>query len=335
MVKRLAASRRRHLHIRGTGSYLPERRLDNRQLAEVLGVTEDWILRRTGIRQRCVADPEQATSDLAVEAAREAVGSAGISTAEIDLIIVATSTPDTLIPSTASRVQHRLGIESVAFDLGAACSGFIYGLATAGGYLKSGLATTVLLIAAETRTRFTNYSDRNTAVLYGDGAGAVVLSLSNGHDKGLSQLVIGADGRSNDTIAIPAGGSRLPASHDTVEKNLHSIRIEGQSVITAAVRCLTKLISDSLGKAGLTSDDLTLIIPHQMNLRIIEIVAKQTRIPMQKFFTNINECGNTSAASIPIALDTALRQGRIHSGDVVLLVTFGAGYTWGSALIRW
>ena len=323
------------MQIAGTGSYLPEKRLDNKQLAEALGVTEDWILRRTGIRQRYVSSPEQATSDLAVEAAKEAIRSSGISTSEIDLIIVATSTPDTLIPSTACRVQYKLGAASAAFDLGAACSGFIYGLATANGYIQSGLATNVLLIAAETRTRFVNYSDPNTAVLYGDGAGAVILSRTDKCDTGLIQLTIGADGKSEDAISIPAGGSRQPASHETVDKDLHYVRIEGRSVITAAVRCLTKLIEDSLKQAGITTNDIDLIIPHQMNLHIIEIVAKKTGIPIEKFFVNIDKCGNTSAASIPIALDEALRQDKICSGDVVLLVTFGAGFTWGSALIRW
>lgn len=323
------------VHIVGTGSYLPVRKLDNHDIAQQLGVTSDWIFQRTGILQRRVAGPDQATSDLAVEAAKEAIRSSGIRVSLIDLIIVATSTPDTLIPSTASQVQHKLGVASAAFDIGAACSGFIYGLATAYGYIQSGLAGNILLIAAETRTRFVNYNDPNTAVLYGDGAGAVILSQTDKSDAGLIQLTIGADGKGSDAISIPAGGSRLPASHETVDKYLHYVRIEGPSVITSAVRCLTKLIEDSLKQAGITTNDIGLIIPHQMNLRIIEIVAKKTGVPIEKFFINIDEYGNTSAASIPIALDEALRQGRILSGDVVLLVTFGAGFTWGSALIRW
>ena len=192
-----------------------------------------------------------------------------------------------------------------------------------------------MLIAAETRTRFINYNDLNTAVLYGDGAGAVILSQSDKLGTGLIQLTIGADGKGGNTISIPAGGSRLPASHETVDKCLHSVRIEGQSVITSAVRCLTNLIEDSLKQAGITTNDIGLIIPHQMNLRIIEIVAKKTGIPIEKFFVNIDKYGNTSAASIPIALDEALQQDRICTGDLVLLVTFGAGFSWGSALIRW
>ena len=324
------------MQIVGTGSYLPVKKLDNQELAQELGVTSDWILRRTGIRQRHVASPKQATSDLAVEAAKEAIRSSGLSTSGIDIIIVATSTPDTLIPSTACRVQYKLGAASAgAFDLGAACSGFIYGLATANGCIQSGLASNVLLIAAETRTRFVNYNDPNTAVLYGDGAGAVILSQTDKCDAGLIQLTIGADGKGNDAISIPAGGSRLPASHETVDKCLHFIHIEGRSVATSAVRCLTKLIEDSFKQAGITIDDIDLIIPHQMNLRLIKAVAKRSKIPIEKFYINIERCGNTSAASVPIALDEALKQCRIRSGSLIMLVAFGAGFTWGSVLIRW
>jgi len=299
-------------------------------------VTSDWIFQRTGILQRYVASPEQATSDLAVEAAKEAILSSGIPASQIDLVIVATSTPDTLVPSTACHVQYELGATSAgAFDLGAACSGFIYGLATANGYIQSGLASNVLLIAAETRTRFINYNDLNTAVLYGDGAGAVILSQTDKFGTGLIQLTIGADGKGNDTISIPAGGSRLPASQQTVKKHLHCIHFKGTYFVKHVVRCITELIQGTLHQAGTTADEVDLIIPHQMNLRIIEIVAKKTGIPIEKFFVNIDKCGNTSAASIPIALDEALQQDRIRSGDVVLLVAFGAGFTWGSALIRW
>jgi len=327
---------RKQVHIVGTGSYLPEERLDNQELAQRLGVTSDWIFRRTGILQRCVAAPEQATSDLAIEAAKEAIRSSGIGVSVIDLIIVATSTPDTLIPSTACRVQQALGASSAgAFDIGAACSGFVYGLTTASGYIQSGLARNILLIGAEVRTRFTDYSDINTACLYGDGAGAVILAPSSDEKKKIFGLSIGANGRGSGAISLPAGGSRQPASQETVDKGLHFVRIEGRSVITSAVRCLTRLIEDTLKQAGITTDDIDLIIPHQMNLRLIESVAKRAKIPIETFFINIERCGNTSAASMPIALDEALRQDRIRSGNLIMLVAFGAGFTWGSALIRW
>ena len=327
---------RKQVHIVGTGSYLPEKRLSNQWLADTLGVTTDWIFNRTGILERRVVSREQATSDLAVNAAEKALLSSGIPAAKIDLIIVATSTPDTLIPSTACRVQQALGASSAgAFDIGAACSGFIYGLATANGYIQCGLASNFLLIAAETRTRFVNYHDLNTAVLYGDGAWAVVVSQTDKLDTGFIQLTIGADGKGKDTISIPAGGSLLPASHETVDKCLHFIHIEGRSVATSAVRCLTKLIEDSFNQAGITIDEIDLIIPHQMNLRLIEAVAKRSKIPIEKFYINIERCGNTSAASVPIALDEALKQGRICSGSLIMLVAFGAGFTWGSVLIRW
>jgi 3-oxoacyl-[acyl-carrier-protein] synthase III len=234
-------------------------------------------------------------------------------------------------------VQHKLGVASAgAFDLGAACSGFIYGIATANGYIQSGLADNVLLIAAETRTRFINYNDRNTAVLYGDGAGAVILSETERQDAGLIQLKIGADGKGNEAISIPAGGSRMPASQQTVEQALHCMHFkEGIGLVKHAARCITDLIRKTLHQAGTTADEIDLIIPHQMNLRIIEIVSKKTGIPIEKFYVNIDKCGNTSAASIPIALDEALKQDKIHSGNLVLFVAFGAGFAWGSTLIRW
>ncbi len=320
----------------GTGSYLPERKLDNYQLSQKLAVTENWIIQRTGIVQRSVADPQQTTSDLAVLAAKKAISASGISISEIDVILVATSTPDKLLPSTASILQNKLGITSAgAFDLGAACSGFIYGLTSACAYIHSGLAKNILLVSAELRTRFVNYDDPETAVLYGDGAGAVIITSSDQNDAGIIDLSIGSDGLSENKISIPAGGSFMPASHETVDKKLHCISMQGKKIINSAVRTLTKLIENTLTKADLTYHDLNFIIPHQMNLRIIEMVAKKTNIPMEKFFINIDRCANTSSASIPIALDQASQKNMIRPGSLILLVSFGAGFTWGSALIRW
>lgn len=326
----------RNIEIIGTGSCLPQERLCNQQLSRQLGVSSDWIVRRTGILQRHVAAPDQATSDLAEQAAREAIRAAGISASSIDLIIVATSTPDVLTPSTACRVQQRLQAASAAaFDLNAACSGFLYGLATAAAGIQCGQAKTVLLIASETRTRFVNPRDPHAAVLYGDGAGAVLLAHRENPRRRLLHVSLGADGEGWEVLSIPAGGSRQPPSLQTVEQSLHFIRWDSARLIRSVTRGMVRLIFDTLHRNGITHEEVDLIIPHQMNLRIIESVARKTGIPLNKFFTNLQHCGNTSAASIPIALDEAFRGGRIRPGDRVLLVAFGAGFTWAAALVRW
>lgn len=264
-----------NIDIIGTGSYLPEMRLCNCQLAQKLGVTSDWIVRRTGIRQRHIASPDQATSDLAVEAAQEAIKLAGIEASKIDLIILATSSPDVLIPSTACRVQQRLqAVSAAAFDLNAACSGFLYGFASAVGSIQSGQAKIVLLIAAETRTRFVNPNDPRTAILYGDGAGAVLLAQRENPKRRLLRVSLGADGRGWETLSIPAGGSRQPPSIQTIEQALHFIRWDGSPLIRAVTRGLVRLIFDTLEKSGITPEEIDMIIPHQMNLRIIQAVAE-------------------------------------------------------------
>jgi 3-oxoacyl-[acyl-carrier-protein] synthase-3 len=327
---------RKQACIIGTGSYLPEQRLSSDDLADELGVTREWILRRTGILYRHTAAPEQATSDLAVEAGREAIRNAGLSVSAIDLIMVATGSPDVLTPSTACRVQQRMqAVSAAAFDLNAACSGFVYGLSVAAACIESGRAKNVLLIAAEARTRFVDRKDPKTAVLYGDGAGAAVLSAGGKIGGSLIHVSVGADGRGWETLSIPAGGSRLPVSTQTVEQRLHFLRWDSKTLIRSVTRGLVRVIFETLEKNGVTVDQIDLIIPHQMNLRIIESVAGKTGIEMDKFFVNVDRCGNTAAASIPIALDEAVRAGRVRPGDTVLLAAFGAGFAWGAALIKW
>jgi 3-oxoacyl-[acyl-carrier-protein] synthase-3 len=326
----------RNIDIIGTGSYLPEGRLCNEQLAHRLGIRRDWIVRRTGIHQRHIAAPDQATSDLAIAAARQAMGSARIKPSEIDLIIVATSSADVLIPSTACRVQQQLHAASAAaFDLNAACSGFLYGLASAAASIQSGQAETVLLIASETRSRFVNPQDPHTAVLYGDGAGAVILTHCENPKRSVLYISLGADGRGWEVLSIPAGGSRQPPSLQTVEQALHFIRWDSSRLIRSVTRGMVRLIFDTLDQNDIFPEEVDVIIPHQMNLRIIKSIAEQTGIGMNKFYTNLQHCGNTSAASIPIALDEAFRAGKIRPGYRVLLVAFGAGFTWGATLIRW
>jgi 3-oxoacyl-[acyl-carrier-protein] synthase III len=327
---------RKHACIIGTGSYLPAQRLCNPELAAELGVTREWIERRTGILQRHVAAADEATSDLAAEAGQMALQDAGVCAADVDLIIVATGSGDVITPSTACRVQQQLkAVSAAAFDLNAACSGFLYGLSVGAAHLESSRSKTVLLIAAEIRTRFVNRQDSKTAVVYGDGAGAVVLSKDGPVQGCLVDIGVGADGRGWNSLSIPAGGSRLPASAETVAQGLHFLRWDSRDLIRSVTRGLVRVIAETLEKNGLTAGQIDLIIPHQMNLRIIESVAAKTGIDTDKFFVNVHRCGNTAAASIPIALDEALRAGRIRPGSRVLLAAFGAGFTWGAALIEW
>ena len=326
----------RKVRISGTGSYLPEKRLTNADLAKLVATDDDWIVKRTGMRERRVAAPDQATSDLAAEAARRAVENAGLSPKDIDLIIVATVTPDTVFPSTACRVQHKLGARTVpCFDLAAACSGFIYSLGVAQAQIASGFAEHALIVGAEVLTRFTDYQDRGTCILFGDGAGDAVLSPSAEGQGHVLDLKLAADGNGADIMIIPGSGSLNPPSPETLAKRLHFIRIEGRAVFKQAVSTIVEQVEQSLSRCGLTRDDLDLIIPHQMNARIIESAAKHLDIPMEKVFVNLDKYGNTSAATITIALDEACRQGRIKKDDLLALVAFGGGLTWASALIRW
>jgi 3-oxoacyl-[acyl-carrier-protein] synthase-3 len=309
--------------------------LTNQELETMVDTSDEWIVTRSGIRERRIAAPEQATSDLAHEAALQACSDARISPEELDLIIVGTVVPDMLFPSTACLVQARLGAKkAAAFDIEAACSGFVYALAIADQFIATGVYDKVLVIGAETLSRITDFSDRTTCVLLGDGAGACVVGPA--HDgREILSLHLGADGGGADLLKQPAGGSRLPATHETVEKRQHFIYMNGSQVFKFAVKAIDSSVRRVLDDCGLAPGDVSLLVPHQANLRIIEAAAGRLGIPMDKVYVNIEKYGNTSAASIPVALHEAKEAGRINEGDVVALVAFGGGLTWASAVIRW
>ena len=321
--------------ITGTGSYLPEKVLTNFDLERMVETSDEWIRERTGIRERRIASEEEAASDLALEASRKALKSAGLRPKNIELIIVATVSGDMPLPSTACLLQHRLGARrAAAFDVNAACSGFIYALSIADGYIRSGTYRRILVVGSEVLSRITDWTDRTTCVLMGDGAGAVVLEASDG-DSGILSVKIDADGSMWDLLHIPAGGSRIPASEESVGKRLHFIKMRGNETFKAAVRTLEKLVLTTLKDNGLKPRDLSLLIPHQANHRIISATAKRLGLDLDRVMINLDRYGNTSAASIPIALDEAVRTGRVREGDHILLEAFGGGLTWASALIRW
>lgn len=322
--------------ILGTGAYAPERILSNADLTRIVDTTDEWILTRSGIRERHVAAPDEATSDLATKAAQVAIADAKLTPADIDLLIIATCTPDAPLPSTASIVQHKLGLGHCAcFDLSAACSGFLYSLDTAEAMLRSGRYRNALVIGAEKLTTLTDYQDRTTCILFGDGAGAVVLGLRPGAGTGIIGTKLYADGSACDLIHVTAGGSRRPASAETVAQREHFIQMRGKEVFKLAVTAMQDAAIELLEKHGVAPDQVKLLIPHQANQRIIDAIAQRMKLPGDRVFMNLERYGNTSAASIPIALAEASRCGRIVSGDYVLLVAFGAGLTWASALIRW
>ena len=326
----------RHARISGTGSYLPEKRLTNPELERMVDTNHDWIVQRTGIHERRIAAPHEATSDLAAAAARKAIESAGLQPADIDMVIVATVTPDMAFPATACLVQHSLGCRLVpAFDLAAACSGFLYGMMIGRTAIAAGTANHVLLIGAEVLSRFTDYTDRNTCILFGDGAGAVVLSAVEGGEPGIIDAHCAADGSGAELMTMPGGGSRRPVTPENVNDRNQFIHLEGRAVYKQAVGHIIRLVDESLTRCGLSRRDVDLIIPHQMNARIIESAAAKLAIPMEKIYVNIDRYGNTSGATIPIAIDEARRDGRLRPGNLAVLVAFGGGMTWGSALIRW
>lgn len=319
----------------GTGSYVPEKELTNLELEEMVDTTDEWIKTRTGISKRRIADAETATSDLATKAAQIAIKDAGLLPEDIDLIIVATVTPDMSFPSTACIVQKNIGAKkAAAFDLEAACSGFIYGITVGEQFIKSGIYKNILVIGAETLSKILNWKDRNTCVLFGDGAGAAVLSqVDEGY--GMLASTLGADGASGDYLTQPAGGSRIPASLETVENNLHYVQMDGSEVFKFAVRIMAKSALQATENSGLKIEDIDYMIPHQANIRIIESAAKRLNISMDKVYVNLNNYGNMSAASVPVALDEAVRKGKIKRDDIVSLVAFGGGLTWGSSIIKW
>jgi len=324
----------RHATITGVGSSLPPRLVPNTWFEAQVDTTDEWIRSRTGIEARHFADDGVVTSDLAVEAARIALRAAGIPTEQLDMIVCASVTGDTPFPATAVWVQEKLGLSCPAFDVNAACAGFSYGLATATAFVESGMADTVLLIGAEVYSRILDFTDRQTCVLFGDGAGATVIQASD--RPGIEGTVLGADGTAAEILLLPAGGSREPASAETVAASRHRIQMpNGREVFKRAVTEMAASCREVLEKNGHSPDDVDLLIPHQANARIMVAVAERLGIPLERAVVDVAEVGNTSAASIPIALDRAYRAGRIHEGDLVLFTSFGAGLTWGATAIRW
>ncbi|HAF06995.1 MAG: beta-ketoacyl-ACP synthase III [bacterium] len=318
----------------GTGFYVPEKVLTNFDLEKMVDTTDEWIRTRTGIKERRIASDKEAASDLAIKASNKSLEDAKIYPAEIDLIIVATLSSDMLFPSTACLVQKNIGaVNAVAFDLEAACSGFIYGLSIAQQYLQNGTYKTALVIGAEIFSRILDWQDRNTCVLFGDGAGAVVLKEVE-EGSGILSTYLGADGSGADLLRLPAGGSRLPPSHETINRRLHYIKTNGREVYKFATKSMVETVMKGLSRVGLSTKNIDLLIPHQANIRIIECVAEKLGLPMEKVFVNVDRYGNTSAASIPIALSEALQQGRIKKNDIVILVSFGAGLTYGATIIK-
>jgi 3-oxoacyl-[acyl-carrier-protein] synthase-3 len=324
-----------HARIIGTGSFAPKKVLTNHDLEKMVETSDEWITERTGIKERHVCERGQTTADLAEEAAHRAIKAAGISAHDLDLIIVATLTPDTVMPSMGCILQSRLHAKrAAAFDLYAACSGFLYGLSVADAFIKSGMHQTILVIGAEALSRFTDWEDRTTCVLFGDGAGAAVVQRHAGK-RGILSTHLHSDGAFGDLLHIPAGGAAHPATADTVERRQHYIKMKGNETFKVAVRALEDVVQEALDHNKVKPEEIDLLVPHQANLRIIQAMAKRLNMPMEKVVLTIQKYGNTSAASIPMALDEAVRDGRIRENNLILLEAFGGGLTWASALIRW
>jgi 3-oxoacyl-[acyl-carrier-protein] synthase-3 len=320
----------------GTGFDVPERVMTNADLEKMVETSDEWITERTGMKERRIAAPEQAASDFAFAASRRALADANVSPEQLDLIIVATVTGDMPFPSTSCLIQHRLGAKrAAAMDVAAGCTGFIYALATARQFIATGTYKTVLVVGVEVLSKITDWTDRGTCVLLADGAGAAVLKASAEGGRGIIASYLGADGSRGDDLCMPAGGSRRPATPETLQQRLHYLKMNGNAIFKVAVRSMADSVSRVLRAARLKADDVKLLIPHQANLRIIEATAKLLGFPMHRVFVNIQKYANTSSATTIIALDEARRAGRILSGDVVVLVAFGAGLTWGGVAIRW
>lgn len=325
---------KRYGNIIGWGKYIPSRVITNADLEKTLDTSDEWIAARTGIRERRVVEEWETTSSMSVAAARMALEKAGVSPRELDLIIIASSSPDYLTPPVSSQVQHALGAsKAAAFTLVTGCTGFIYALSTAQQFIASGTYDTILVVGAELLSRFIDWTDRSTCVLFGDGAGAVVMKGTD-VPSGVLACILGSDGSGADLLILPAGGSAHPPSTETLEKKMHTVRMNGPEVFKFATRVLGKALRQVIHQAGLTTQDIDLFIPHQANARIIESAAKFAGLPEEKIFVNIQKYGNTSAASIPIALTEALEQGRATIGSTLAFVAFGAGLTWAAAIVR-
>ena len=320
--------------IAGTGSYVPERVLTNADLERIVETSDEWIVERTGIRERRLAAPGEACSDLGTRAAERALQAAGIAASDLDMILVATCTGDAPLPSTACLIQHRLGAtKASACDIGAACCGFVYALAVGDAYIKTGLHH-VLVIGSEVMSAITNWKDRNTCVLFGDGAGAAVLSATK-EDRGILSSHLHSDGSLWNLICVPGGGSRIPPTDKMLADELQYIKMKGNETFKVAVKTLEESAHEALKANGMTVADLDVYVPHQANARILKAVASRLELPMEKVVMNLDRYGNTSAASIPIALDEAVRSGRIKQGHLVMMTAFGSGLTWATSLVRW
>lgn len=320
--------------ILGTGSFAPKQVLTNADLENMVETSDSWIVERTGIRERRLAAPGEACSDLGVLAAQQALADANVQAAQLDLILVATCTGDAPLPSTASLIQHRLGaVKAAACDISAACCGFVYGLSVADAFVRTGHRY-VLVIGSEVMSSITDWTDRNTCVLFGDGAGAAVLGPTD-DDRGLLSLHLHADGRFSDLICVPGGGSSLPPSERVLAERLHCVKMRGNETFKIAVKTMEEAIRESVAAQGLSIDDIDYLVPHQANIRILRAVGQRVGLPLDRIVINVDRYGNTSAASIPLALDEAVKNGTIQEGNVVVMAAFGAGLTWASGVMRW
>jgi 3-oxoacyl-[acyl-carrier-protein] synthase-3 len=320
----------------GTGSYVPERIMTNADMAKVVDTSDEWITSRTGIKERRIAAEGETTSDMGAAAALVALEQAGVEASEVDLILVATASPDMIFPSTACLVQKKIkAVRATCMDVSAACSGFLYAMEMARHMITGGAVKTALVIGAEKLTAFVDWTDRNTCVLFGDGAGAVVLRQGTGPGRGMLTTYMGSDGNFDYILAVPGGGAACPTTRENLDQGLNTIKMLGKETFKQAVTAMTNASVEAISRAGLSVNDIACIIPHQANIRIIDAIAERLKVPMDRFFVNLELYGNTGAAAVAIALDEAHRQGRFKRGDKILLVVFGSGLTWASAIVEW
>lgn len=319
--------------ITGIGSYLPSRIMTNQEFEKLVDTTDEWIVSRTGIKERRIAAPEELTSDMGEAAARKAIENAGISTDDIDLVVFTTMTPDSISSNTGALLQNRLGLRNVgSMDVQAACSGFIYGLSMVKAYIESGMYNTILLVASERMSTYVDFNDRSTCILFGDGAAAAVVS-NKGTGLAIDEVCLGSDGSLSEIVCVPGGGVKHPPSAESVARGLHFFKMEGKEVFKHAVRRMAAAAKECLEAAGIQEDQVSWVVPHQANLRIIDAIAKNLSIADQKIYKTVQKYGNTSASSIAIALDELTQEHKIEKGERLLLIAFGAGLTWGASLL--
>ena len=327
--------KKRKIKITGSGFYVPDRVMTNFDLEKIVDTSDEWITSRTGIKERRIASEDQATSDLAIEASRKTLEDAGLKVKDIDMIIMTTSTPDTIFPSTACWIQKGLGADHIpAFDVSAGCTGFLYGMIVAEGLILNGTAKRILLIGGEMLTRVSDYKNRNTCVLFGDGAGAVILEESD-DESGMLSSYWKADGKLGDLLYQPAGGTRIPPSIEALEKGLHYLTMKGNEVFKHAVKCMGEAALEALKSAGLKREAIDHFIPHQANIRIIDATGRRLKVPKEKVYSNIERYGNVSVASIPICLHELKEDGKLKKGNIIVMDAFGAGFTWAAVVYRW